>query len=136
MFNPWALKTSNCNLQVYVSNFETTFFKSITQSSMFDYGLEVRFFQVKTFCIFHISSINCFENAVISVRYTTLDSGNVLKFIVFPSSVIFFILQKFETFCMLVILTPFRDPLSATSHFNILGFKPENFESNLNFLIV
>ena len=29
------------------------------------------------------------------------------------------------------ILTPFREPMPATLHINILGFKPENFEYNL-----
>ena len=33
------------------------------------------------------------------------------------------------------ILTPFREPLPATSHFNILGFKRENFENNLKVFI-
>ena len=34
-----------------------------------------------------------------------------------------------------VILTPFREPMPATSHFDILGFKPKNFEKNLKVLI-
>ena len=29
------------------------------------------------------------------------------------------------------ILTPFKGPMPATSHFNILGFKTENFENDL-----
>ena len=33
------------------------------------------------------------------------------------------------------ILTPFREPMPATSHFNILRFKPENFENNLKVFI-
>ena len=33
------------------------------------------------------------------------------------------------------ILTPFREPMPATLHFYILGFKPENFENNLKAFI-
>ena len=33
------------------------------------------------------------------------------------------------------ISTPFREPLPETSHFNILGFKWENFETNLKVFI-
>ena len=39
--------------------------------------LEVKLSQMKAFCIFCISSINCFENEVINVRYTVSDSANV-----------------------------------------------------------
>ena len=34
-----------------------------------------------------------------------------------------------------VTLTPFREPMLATSHFNILDFKYENFVNNLKVLI-
>ena len=33
------------------------------------------------------------------------------------------------------ILTPFREPMPATSHFDILGFKPKIFENNLKVFI-
>ena len=33
------------------------------------------------------------------------------------------------------ILTPFKGPMPATSHLNILGFKTENFENDLKFLV-
>ena len=46
-------------------------------------------------CIFCISSFICFENEVIHVRNTILDSANGLKIIIFPSSVIFLILHNF-----------------------------------------
>ena len=51
----------------------------------------VKLFQMKAFCIFCISSINCFN-----VKCTILDSVNVLKIIIFPSSVIFLILHWFK----------------------------------------
>ena len=126
----------------------------------------------RLFVFFCISSIN-FGNEVINVRYTTLDSANVLKIIIFSSSVIFLILHKFKTFCIIVmfftkcfcicnfwvqekctpkifiiyviksihvipqtaILTPFREPMPAISHFNTLGSKPQHFENNLKFFI-
>ena len=34
------------------------------------------------------------------------------------------------------ILTPFKGRMPATSHFNILGFKTENFENDLKFLLL
>ena len=43
------------------------------------------------------------ENEVVNVRYTILDSA-VLKIIIFPSGIIFLILHKFKTFCILVML--------------------------------
>ena len=49
--------------------------------------LGVKLFQMKAFCFLCISSINCFENEVINVKNTILDSANVLKIIIFPSSV-------------------------------------------------
>ena len=52
----------NWNLRIYVNIFETTFFKRVTQNFMFDFRSQV--FQIKAFCIFCISSINCFENEV------------------------------------------------------------------------
>ena len=88
--------------------------------------LGVKLFQMKASCIPCISSINCSENEVINVRYAILDSANFLNIIIFPSSVIFLILYKFKTCCMLVmlftkffvfktaILTPFREPMPAT----------------------
>ena len=33
------------------------------------------------------------------------------------------------------ILTPFREPMPVALHFYILGFKPENFENNLEVFI-
>ena len=66
--------------------------------------LGVSLFQMKTFFIFCISSINCFEIEAITVRYTILDSANVLKIIIFTSSVIFLILCKFKSCCILVML--------------------------------
>ena len=39
-----------------------------------------------------------------STRYTVLDSTNVRKIVISPSSVIFLILHKFKTFCLLEVL--------------------------------
>ena len=66
--------------------------------------LGVKLFQMNAFCIFCISLIIYFENEVINVRYTTLDSVNILKIFIFPSSVIFLILHRFKTFYILVII--------------------------------
>ena len=71
--------------------------KSYTNSSLI---LEGKFFQIKAFYIFCISSINCFENEATNVRCTILDSANILKINIFPSSAIFPILHNFKTFCI------------------------------------
>ena len=49
--------------------------------------LGVKLFKMKAFSIFCISLVNCFENEVTNVRYTILDNSNVLRTIIFPSSV-------------------------------------------------
>ena len=64
--------------------------------------LGVKLFQMKAFCILCISSIDCFKNEVINIRYIILNNTNVLKIIIFPFSGV--ILHKFKTFCILVIL--------------------------------
>ena len=98
-FNPWALNA--CNFLIYVNIFEMTILKSVTQSYMFDFGSQV--VPNKGSLYFFISSFNYFENDVINVKYTLLDSA-LLQIIIFLSSVIFHILHKFETFCILVML--------------------------------
>ena len=63
-------------------------------------NLEGKFFQMKAFYIFCISSIKCFQNEATNVRDTILDSANILKNNIFPSSVIFLILRTFKIFCI------------------------------------
>lgn len=65
--------------------------------------LGVKLVQMKAFYNFCISSKNCVENEIASVRYAILDSA-VLKIVTFSSNVIFFILHKFKTLRILVIL--------------------------------
>lgn len=65
--------------------------------------LGVKLVQIKAFYNFCISSKNCVENEIASVRYAILDSA-VLKIVTFSSNVIFFILHKFKTLRILVIL--------------------------------
>ena len=74
-----------CNFRIYVNVFETTFLKTATQSFVFDFRSQV--VQNEGFSISCISLINCFENEVTNVRYTILDNSNVLRTIIFPSSV-------------------------------------------------
>ena len=62
--------------------------------------LEGKFFQMKAFYIFCISSINCFENETTNVRCTILDIANILKINIFPSSAIFPSLHNFKIFCI------------------------------------
>ena len=62
---------------------------------------------MEAFCVLCISSFNCVEDEVNNVRYTILDSDNVLKIFIFPYSVTFLNPHKFKTFCMLVMLFTF-----------------------------
>ena len=88
---------------IFMSTFlRSRFSKELLRNSCLILG--VKLFQMNAFCIFCISSIIYFENEVINVRYTTLDSVNILKIFIFPSSVIFLILHRFKTFCLLVII--------------------------------
>ena len=58
--------------------FMSTFLRSPSSKELHKVScliLGVKLFQIKGFCILCISSINCFENEVIDVRYTILDNA-------------------------------------------------------------
>ena len=107
----WNLSSYNGliheNWRYAIFEFISTFLKPPTSKELHKVSflnLGVKLFQVKDVCILCNSSISCFENEVINVKYTILDNANVLKIIILPSTVIFLILHKFKTYCILMML--------------------------------
>ena len=110
-FRSWKLSSQTCQIVIHehwaTLEWMAAFLRQPSSKELNRFScsiLEVKLFQMKAFCIFCISSINCFENEIINVRYTILDTANVLKIIIFPSSVIFLILHKLKIFYILVML--------------------------------
>ena len=73
--------------------FMSTFLRSPSSKELHKVScliLGVKLFQIKGFCILCISSINCFENEVIDVRYTILDNAIMFWRLLFPLLVKYF----------------------------------------------
>ena len=76
-----------------IFKFMSTFLRSPSSKELHKVScliLGVKLFQIKGFCILCISSINCFENEVIDVRYTILDNAIMFWRLLFPLLVKYF----------------------------------------------
>ena len=76
-----------------IFKFMSTFLRSPSSKELHKVScliLGVKLFQIKGFCILCISSINCFENEVIDVRYTISDNAIMFWRLLFPLLVKYF----------------------------------------------
>ena len=84
------------------SNLCQHFWDHLLQKSYIE--VHVWFWESRWLSVFFVFlQLTVCENEVINVRYTILNGAYVYKNIIFPSSVIFPMLHRFKTFCILVL---------------------------------